>query len=234
MERAWQLVWTLDKAKAFDRLLTKCPSYRLPEILCKWIASFLTGRSENVAIDSFCSERWRSPKMLSPTLFLLHMLKDSNIHCYADDSPVDAFCFGRASVSRENDDQCRNKLVSSVEASLGNVFLWGERNLIHLSYRQWKCADTGCDCKGNVLKDWRYYFYNFVILFICHINIMNFHFSDWRKMAKRNNFSKYYLSFLTVFGRYGKTNLWFSTLIMGDYAEYKTMVNWYITYTISL
>ena len=56
----------------------------------------------------------------SPTTFLLHindMLEDSSIHCYADNSIVDAVYSGRASLSRENAEQCRNKLVSSVQAS---------------------------------------------------------------------------------------------------------------------
>ncbi|VVD05636.1 unnamed protein product [Leptidea sinapis] len=86
---------SLDIAKAFDRvwhkaLLSKLPSFGLPESLCKWTSSFLTGRSIQVVIDGFCS----NPKLarrgvLSLTLFLLHindMLDTSNIHCYADDS----------------------------------------------------------------------------------------------------------------------------------------------------
>ena len=42
--------------------------------------------------------------VLSPTLFLLHindMLGDSSIHCYADDSTVDAVYSDRANLSRE-------------------------------------------------------------------------------------------------------------------------------------
>ena len=74
--------------------------------------------------------------VLFPRLFLLHindMLEDSSIHCYADDSTVDAVYSGPASISRENVEQCRNKLVSSVEASLDNVSSWGERNLVHFN-----------------------------------------------------------------------------------------------------
>ena len=66
--------------------------------------------------------------VLSPLLFLLHinaMLEDSNIHCYADGSTVDAVYFG-CSCSRENAEQCRNKLVSSVVTALENVSSWGE------------------------------------------------------------------------------------------------------------
>ncbi|XP_045537571.1 synaptic vesicle glycoprotein 2B [Papilio machaon] len=98
------LAVSLDVAKAFDRvwhraLLSKLPSYGLPEKLRAWIASFLEGRSIKVVVDGACSD----PKpinagvpqgcVLSPTLFLLHindMLQISNIHCYADDSTGDA------------------------------------------------------------------------------------------------------------------------------------------------
>ena len=54
--------------------------------------------------------------VLSLTLFLLQindMLEDWGIHCYADDSTVDAVYSGRVSPSPENVDQCRNELVSS-------------------------------------------------------------------------------------------------------------------------
>ena len=66
------------------------------------------------------------------------ILIDSNKH--ADDSTVDAVCSSCASLSRENIDQCRNKLMSSVqnklmsslsaEVSLGNVSSLGEKNLV--------------------------------------------------------------------------------------------------------
>ena len=36
-------------------------------------------------------------------------------------------------LSRENAEQCRNKLVSSVEASLDNVSSWGEGNLVQFN-----------------------------------------------------------------------------------------------------
>ena len=67
---------------------------------------------------------------LSPSLFLLHInyiLEDSNIHCYANGTG-DAFFSAAQVFSRENVDHCRNKLVSSVEASLGTVSTWGEKN----------------------------------------------------------------------------------------------------------
>ena len=134
----------LDMAKAFDRvwhgaLLAKLPSYGLSENLCKWIACYLTGRSIKVVVEGFCSEcmpvNAGVPQgcVLSPTLFLLHindMLKDSSIHCYADDSTVDAVYSGRTSLSRENAEQCWNKLVSSDEASLENVSIRGKKNLV--------------------------------------------------------------------------------------------------------
>ena len=85
----------------------------------------------------YARERWRPQGCeLSPSLFLLHindMLKDSSIHCYADDNTVEAVYSGRASLSRVNVDQCRSKLVFSVEASLQNDSLWGERNMIQFN-----------------------------------------------------------------------------------------------------
>ena len=76
------LAVSLDMAKAFDRvwheaLLSKLPFYGLPENLCKWIASFLTGRSIKVAVDGYGSKHMPvnagvpQGYVLSPTLFLL-------------------------------------------------------------------------------------------------------------------------------------------------------------------
>ena len=86
------------------------PSYGLPEILCKLIASFLTGRSKKVAVDKFSSEHMLvnagvpQACVLSPTLLILHIndkLEDSSIHCYADDSTVDGVT-PAAQLSRSN------------------------------------------------------------------------------------------------------------------------------------
>ena len=151
------LAVSLDIAKAFDRvwhkaLLSKLPSYGLPEKLCKWVTSFLTDRSITVVVDGSCSDR-RSVNagvpqgcVLSPTLFLLHindMLQTSNIRCYADDSTGDALYTGRANISRANVDECRNKLVSEVEASLHQVSNWGKLNLVQFNPKKTQvCAFT--------------------------------------------------------------------------------------------
>ncbi|CAK1593568.1 unnamed protein product [Parnassius mnemosyne] len=55
------LAVSLDIAKAFDRvwhkaLLSKLPSYRLPEKLCNWITSFLADRGIKVVVDGACSD----------------------------------------------------------------------------------------------------------------------------------------------------------------------------------
>ena len=69
--------------------------------------------------------------VVSPVLLHINdMLENSSIHCYADDSTVDAVYSSRASLSRENAEQCRNKLMSSIEASLDNVSSRGERNFV--------------------------------------------------------------------------------------------------------
>ncbi|CAK1580278.1 unnamed protein product [Parnassius mnemosyne] len=125
----------LDIAKAFDRvwhkvLLSKLPSYGLPEKLCNWITSFLADQCIKVVVDGACSDykpiNAGVPQgcVLSPTLFLLHindMLLTGNIHCYADDSTGDALYTGRANISRENVAEYRNKLVSEIESFLNKV-----------------------------------------------------------------------------------------------------------------
>ncbi|KAA5557033.1 hypothetical protein F3G48_33080, partial [Pseudomonas aeruginosa] len=68
--------------------------------------------------------------VLSPTLFILHindLLHTSGIHCYADDSTVDALYFGRSNISRDHVDEYRNKLVSEFESSLVKIsdWVWG-------------------------------------------------------------------------------------------------------------
>ncbi|XP_013173125.1 PREDICTED: RNA-directed DNA polymerase from mobile element jockey-like, partial [Papilio xuthus] len=151
------LAVSLDVAKAFDRvwhkaLLSKLPSYGLPEKLCEWISSFLEGRSIKVVVDGACSD----PKpinagvpqgcVLSPTLFLLHindMLQISNIHCYADDSTGDALYTARANVSRVTADENRIGLVSRLETLLGEVSDWGRQNLVEFNPKKTQvCAFT--------------------------------------------------------------------------------------------
>ena len=138
---------SLDIAKAFDRvwhkaLLSKLPSYGLPEKLCEWVTSFLADRSIKVVVDGECSDSMfvnaGVPQgcVLSPTLFLLHindMLQISGTHCYADDSTGDAFYTGRANISRENVIESRNKLVSEIETSLEKVSEWGRLNLVQFN-----------------------------------------------------------------------------------------------------
>ncbi|CAK1593890.1 unnamed protein product [Parnassius mnemosyne] len=151
------LAVSLDIAKAFDRvwhkaLLSKLPSYGLPEKLCNWITSFLADRSIKVVVDGACSD-YKSinagvPQgcVLSPTLFLLHindMLQTSNIHCYADDSTGDALYTGRANISREIVAECRNKHVSEVETLLNKVSDWGRLNLVQFNPQKTQvCAFT--------------------------------------------------------------------------------------------
>jgi hypothetical protein len=138
------LAVSLDVAKAFDRvwhkaLLSKLPSYGLPEKLCGWVGSFLADRCIKVVVDGACSDSLSVnagvPQgcVLSPTLFLLHindMLQTCSIHCYADDSTGDASYTGRTNISRDDVIECRNKLVSDIEASLEEVSEWGRLNLV--------------------------------------------------------------------------------------------------------
>ncbi|XP_063540969.1 uncharacterized protein LOC134749894 [Cydia strobilella] len=141
------LAVSLDIAKAFDRvwhkaLLSKLPSYGLPERLCVWVSSFLADRSIKVVVDGECSDSMSVnagvPQgcVLSPTLFLLHindMLQISGIHCYADDSTGDASYTGRTNISRENVIESRNKLVSEIETSLKEISEWGRLNLVRFN-----------------------------------------------------------------------------------------------------
>ena len=87
--------------------------------LFKFIFSYLGSRVEAKRGVEFLYSTSNDSRM-----FLLHindMLEDSSIHCYADDSTVDTVYSGRASLSRGNAEQSRNKLVPSVEASLDNI-----------------------------------------------------------------------------------------------------------------
>ncbi|CAG5057889.1 unnamed protein product [Parnassius apollo] len=151
------LAVSLDIAKAFDwvwhkALLSKLPSYGLPEKLCDWITNFLADRSIKVVVDGASSDckpiNAGVPQgcVLSPTLFLLHindMLHTRNIHCYADDSTGDALYTGRANISRENVSECRDKLVSEVESLLDRVSDWGRLNLVQFNPQKTQvCALT--------------------------------------------------------------------------------------------
>lgn len=138
------LAGSLDITKAFDRvwhkaLLSKLPSYGLPNGLCTWIASFLSGRSIQVVVDGLCSKTIPinagvpQGSVLSPTLFLLHindMLHSGNIHCYADDSTGSAHYNGRAKMTPATVAESRTKLVSEIESTLEKVSEWGDENLV--------------------------------------------------------------------------------------------------------
>ena len=134
----------LDIAKAFDRvwhraLLSKLPSYGIPEGLCRWIASFLDGRSIKTVVDGSCSGTKSinagvpQGSVLSPTLFILHindLLSIDNMHCYADDSTGDARYTSHQNVPRSLVQERRVQLVSEVEGSLGRASEWGRKNLV--------------------------------------------------------------------------------------------------------
>lgn len=141
------LAVSLDMAKAFDRvwhrgLLSKLPSYGLPEGLCKWVASFLSGRCIRAVVDGCCSAKLGlnagvpQGSVLSPTLFLLHindLLSIDGIRCYADDSTGDAFYTGRANIPRSAVVESREQLVSQIESILSRVSDWGRDNLVQFN-----------------------------------------------------------------------------------------------------
>ena len=91
--------------------------------------------------------------VLSPTLCFLHindMLEDSSIHCCPDDHTVDAVYFDHVcSFFFQNLNQCRNKLMSSVATPLGNVSLWGEKNLVQFNH--WKIQVCTLTIKKNTI-----------------------------------------------------------------------------------
>ncbi|CAH2094107.1 unnamed protein product [Euphydryas editha] len=141
------LAVSLDMAKAFDRvwhrgLLSKLPSYGLPEGLCKWVASFLSSRCIRAVVDGCCSAKLDlnagvpQGSVLSPTLFLLHindLLSIDGIHCYADDSTGDAFYTCRANIPRSAVVESREQLVSQIESSLSKISDWGRDNLVQFN-----------------------------------------------------------------------------------------------------
>lgn len=146
--RGEALAVSLDMAKAFDRvwhkgLLTKLPSYGLPERLCNWTASFLSERYISVTVDGHCSDKLPinagvpQGSVLSPTLFLLHindmLAHNASVHCYADDSTVDAYYTAPANASRSLVEEGRARLVSEIEDSLERVSEWGRLNLVQFN-----------------------------------------------------------------------------------------------------
>ncbi|VVD03140.1 unnamed protein product [Leptidea sinapis] len=63
--------------------------------------------------------------------------------CFADDSTDDAVYTGHAGLSREILDQCREKLMSSIESSLEKVAEWGKLNLVQFNPQKTQvCAFT--------------------------------------------------------------------------------------------
>lgn len=122
-------------------LLSMLPSSGLPKGLCKWVASFLSGRSIRAVVDGSCSVSMvirvsagvPQVSVLSPTLFLLHindMLPIEGIHCYADDSTGSTFYSGRAIIPYSVVVESREQLVSQGENILARIAEWGHQNLV--------------------------------------------------------------------------------------------------------
>ncbi|CAK1588935.1 unnamed protein product [Parnassius mnemosyne] len=104
------LAVSLDIAKAFDpvrhkALLSKLPSYGLPEKLCNWITSFLADRSIKVVVDGACSD-YKSinaagvpqGSVISPLLYILFtndipiLSNGVQLSLFADDTAL--YCKG--------------------------------------------------------------------------------------------------------------------------------------------
>ncbi|CAH2103625.1 unnamed protein product [Euphydryas editha] len=58
------------------------------------------------------------------------MLQTSGMPCYADHITRDALYRGRSNISREQVDECRNKLVSEIKSLLAKVSQWGQLNIV--------------------------------------------------------------------------------------------------------
>ncbi|CAH2012486.1 unnamed protein product [Acanthoscelides obtectus] len=139
----------LDITKAFDQLwhaalLSKLPSYGLPEKLCRWVADFISGRKISVVIDGFSSSShnvnagFPQGSVLAPTLFLLHIndllsCTINPIHSFADDSTLHAGIQSDKPISAAELEKRRLATTSSLTRDLEAITAWGRNNLVQFN-----------------------------------------------------------------------------------------------------
>ncbi|CAH2008232.1 unnamed protein product [Acanthoscelides obtectus] len=142
-------VVSLDITKAYDylwhaALLSKFPSYGLPEKLCRWVADFITDRKISVVIDgfSFSSHNVNAGvpqgSVLAPTLFLLHIndllsCTINPIHSFADDSTLHAGIQSDKPISAAELEKRRLSTTSSLTRDLEAIAAWGRNNLVQFN-----------------------------------------------------------------------------------------------------
>ncbi|CAH2019809.1 unnamed protein product [Acanthoscelides obtectus] len=142
-------VVALDITKAFDQLwhaalLSKLPSYGLPEKLCRWVADFISGRKISVVIDGFSSSSHNvnagvpQGSVLAPTLFLLHIndllsCTINPIHSFADDSTLHAGIQSDKPISAAELEKRRLATTSSLTRDLEAITAWGRNNLVQFN-----------------------------------------------------------------------------------------------------
>ncbi|CAH1979320.1 unnamed protein product [Acanthoscelides obtectus] len=142
-------VVALDITKAFDQLwhaalLSKLPSYGLPEKLCRWVADFISGRKISVVIDGFSSSSHNvnagvpQGSVLAPTLFFLHIndllsCTINPIHSFADDSTLHAGIQSDKPISAAELEKRRLATTSSLTRDLEAITAWGRNNLVQFN-----------------------------------------------------------------------------------------------------
>lgn len=139
----------LDISKAFDRvwhraLLSKLPSYGLPEGLCSWLGSFLHERQLCVVVDgaesALHSVNAGVPQgsILSPTLFLMHIndllnSTKNQILSFADDSTLIASTTNKKPVSASTSSSQRIAQAVTINKDLEVILQWGSDNLVEFN-----------------------------------------------------------------------------------------------------
>ena len=146
-------VISLDISKAFDRawhkgLLAKLPMLGFHPSLITWIASFLSGRSNAIRLDSFLSRPHSintgvpQDSVISPALFTLFVndLLSSTSSCIfssADDTYLSSsFSSNPQHLAYSNISPHHSSLVSLLTNDLTNVERWNKDN--HVEFNQGK------------------------------------------------------------------------------------------------
>ncbi|CAH1979970.1 unnamed protein product [Acanthoscelides obtectus] len=140
-------VVALDITKAFDQLwhaalLSKLPSYGLPEKFCRWFSS--SSHNVNAGVPQ--------GSVLAPTLVLLYIsdllsCTINPIHSFADDSTLHAGIHSDKSISAAELEKRRLAMTSSLTRDLDSISAWGRNNLVQFNASKTQyCTLTNKKC----------------------------------------------------------------------------------------
>jgi hypothetical protein len=146
----------LDISKAFDRvwhnkLISKLPSFGIPQNLCTLISSYLVDRSIAVRVDGHtsCSKHINSGvpqgSVLSPTLFLLFIndllgTTANPIHSYADDSTLHMSSAFSAPPNQGTLRESRRLIEDAINHDMASIVEWGNSNLVKFNASKTQCT----------------------------------------------------------------------------------------------